>query len=158
MKKAFTLVMLIGFVGFFSASAQTYDNAIGLRLGWGFGASIKHFFNESHAVEGIFRYRNGYLTYNYTQITGLYQVHKPLDDVASGLQWYFGGGAFLGFFGGDFIENKARIGILGNLGLDYAFDGVPINISLDWAPGFALTGFGNAFSAESGGLAVRYIF
>jgi hypothetical protein len=144
---------------FFSlnANAQNYNNAVGVRLGWGFGGTIKHFFDDSKAVEGIVQF--GGIYSRYAQITGLFQIHKPLDDVAPGLQWYFGGGGFVGFFSGVYSARSTRIGIAGNIGLDYTFEDIPLNLSLDWVPGIAIVGFGTGFGAgTAGGLAVRYIF
>ncbi|MCB0686084.1 MAG: hypothetical protein KDC53_06155 [Saprospiraceae bacterium] len=156
--KKLLLPLILGFLFFHhEASAQNYDNAAGLRLGWGFGGTIKHFFDDSKAVEGIFQI--GGLYARYAQVTGLFQVHRPLEDVAPGLQWYFGGGGFIGFFSGVYSTRSTRIGIAGNIGLDYTFDDIPLNVSLDWVPGIAIVGFGSGFGAGSGGgLAVRYIF
>lgn len=157
MKKVLVTILFSSILLTLSTSAQNYDNAVGLRLGWGLGGSIKHFFDESKAVEGIVQIGGVYT--NYTQITGLFQIHKPLDEVTPGLQWYFGGGGFVGFFSGVFSTYSTRIGIAGNIGLDYAFEDLPLNISLDWVPGIAIIGFGTGFGAgTAGGLAVRYIF
>lgn len=150
----FGLILLFSFSAQ-NATSQTYDNAIGLRLGWGVGLTGKHFLNDQSAVEAIVHFGGAYTSY--FQITGLYQVHNPLDEVFSGLQWYYGGGGFVGLWGGDNSTNSARIGIAGNIGLDYAFDDIPLNISLDWIPSFALVGFGNGFAGTTGGLVVRYI-
>lgn len=144
---------------FFSQNAfsQNYGTAAGIRLGWGFGGTIKHFFDDSKAVEGILQL--GGIYSRYAQITGLFQVHRPLDEVAPGLQWYFGGGGFAGFFSGIYSTRSTRIGIAGNIGLDYAFDDIPLNLSVDWIPGIAIVGFGTGFGAgTAGGLAVRYTF
>ncbi len=157
MKKVLITILFSSILFSLSTSAQNYDNAVGLRLGWGLGGSIKHFFDESKAVEGILQLGGPFS--NYTQVTGLFQIHKPLDEVTPGLQWYFGGGGFVGFFSGVFSTYSTRIGIAGNIGLDYAFEDIPLNISLDWVPGIAIIGFGTGFGAgTAGGLAVRYIF
>ncbi|NND07065.1 MAG: hypothetical protein HKN87_11865 [Saprospiraceae bacterium] len=163
MKKLMAICFFLSFVGASQVAAQSYDNAVGLRLGWGFGGSFKHFLNETSAVEGILNYRSfGTLgiNYNYLQITGLYQKHGPLDEVLTGLQWYFGGGGFIGFYGGSYnglIDGGGTtIGIAGNVGLDYAFDDIPLNISVDWVPSISINGGG--FLSGLGGVAVRYIF
>jgi hypothetical protein len=89
------------------------------------------------------------------RITGLYEIHGPITG-AKGLQWYIGPGAHIGFYntkngGGTFI------GIDGVLGLDYKFNGAPINISLDWQPSFEF-GDGHGFAGSWGGLGIRYTF
>ncbi len=165
MKRLITLLTLLFLLSTAQeGKAQLYDNAVGLRLGWGFGATYKHFFSERSAVEVILRRRGfGVLTfnYNYTQVTGLYQVYKPLDNVIDGLQWYFGGGPFLGYWGGRYSGlidgDRTYIGVAGIIGLDFAFGDLPINISIDWMPSLALLG-GGGLLGEAGGLAVRYIF
>jgi hypothetical protein len=151
------IILCAGIFFSLSSNAQNYNNAVGVRLGWGFGGTIKHFFDDSKAVEGIVQF--GGIYSRYAQITGLFQIHKPLDDVAPGLQWYFGGGGFVGFFSGVYSGRDVRIGIAGNIGLDYTFEDIPLNLSLDWVPGIAIVGFGTGFGAgTAGGLAVRYIF
>ena len=167
MKKSIITLMFLSALGAcMSLQAQNYDNAVGLRVGWGFGADFKHFLSEESALEAIVNFRRvGVLGFGYTyiQVTGLYEIHKPLEDVAPGLQWYFGGGGFVGFGKtnvgvlGSAGEANTSIGVLGVIGLDYAFEDIPLNVSLDWMPGISLTG-GSGFFGRTGGLAVRYIF
>ena len=143
-----------------------YDKAIGLRAAWGFGLTGKMFINDdAHAIEAILIYRdfgNAFVDWNYFSVTGLYEVHKDLSSVADGLNWYFGGGAYVGFYGGDWDYpgndfDGTFIGLAGVLGLDYKFENIPLNVSADWIPGFNIVG-GGGFGAEGGGLAVRYTF
>ena len=151
------------FIGLFlyqsEASAQNYENAAGLRLGWGLGISGKHFFDDRSAVEGVLRF-GGFFS-SYIQFTGLYQLHQSLSDVTEGLQWYVGGGAFAGFWSGAYSRvydySGTQVGISGVIGLDYKFADLPINVSADWMPGIAIVG-GGGFVGSSGGLAVRYTF
>ncbi len=146
--------------------SMDYQTAIGLRAGWGVSLTGKHFINDNHAIEGILNYRSfgGFgVSWGWMRISGLYLVHQPLDDVIDGLGWYYGGGAYVGFWTGDFDfgvrsdRNSTFIGISGALGLDYTFADVPLNVSVDWIPSFRLTGGGTGFTGEVGGLAVRYI-
>jgi len=156
-------LVFFGLMSAISMQAQTYDNAAGLRLGFGFGGTFKHFLNESSALEAIVNIRgSGYLGYVSSRsiaISGLYEIHKPLDEVLEGLQWYVGGGALVGFSTSRVIgtrSSSASFGILGVIGLDYAFEDIPLNISVDWIPGIIFNGGG--FTGDSGALAVRYIF
>ena len=142
-----------------------YQTAIGLRLGWGFTASGKHFINDAHAVEALLNYQWGWTFYNRTRIAAIYQIHNPLDDVIDGLSWYWGFGALVAFenFSSLNINNRTYFGILGNIGLDYSVPDMPLNISLDFMPnwlfGSRSDGFGTSrgFRGDLGGLAVRYI-
>ncbi|MCB0686120.1 MAG: hypothetical protein KDC53_06335 [Saprospiraceae bacterium] len=166
MKKLIYSLFVVSFVFVFSngVTAQNYNNAVGLRLAWGFGGTYKHFFNEKIAAEGIVNFRSwGTFGFRYrrTRITGLVTTHQPLEDVVEGLQWYVGGGAFAGFWSGAYSRvydySSTQIGIAGVVGLDYKFTDLPINVSLDWMPGIALVG-GGGFTGTSGGLAIRYTF
>mgnify|MGYP001615571992 CR=1 FL=1 len=48
------------------------------------------------------------------------------------------------------------LGVDGIIGLEYVFDGVPINLSLDYKPSFNITpGF---FDPSGGALSIRYYF
>jgi hypothetical protein len=132
------------------ASGQNYQTALGVKVWDGAGISVKHFLNEKHALEGI-----GFFWNRGARITGLYEIHGPING-AAGLQWYIGPGAHIGFYntkygGGTFV------GIDGVLGLDYKFNGAPINVSLDWQPSFEF-GDGAGFSGSWGGLGIRYTF
>lgn len=133
-----------------SANSSTYKNALGVKVWDGGGISFKHFFNAKNAGELI-----GYFWSQGTRITGLYEIHGPITG-ATGLQWYIGPGAHLGFYntkygGGSFI------GVDGVLGLDYKFKGAPINLSLDWQPSFEF-GDNRGFVGSWGGLGIRYTF
>jgi len=162
------LITILGFAVFFATSstltAQNYDNAVGLRVPWGFGATVKHFFGDKVAAEGIVNYwSRGTFGFRYTRtrISALVEVHNELDQVLEGLQWYYGGGAFVGIWGGSFSRyydyNATQIGVSGVLGLDYTFADLPINVSVDWMPSVSFVG-GGGFGATAGGLAVRYTF
>ena len=59
------------------------------------------------------------------------------------------------FFGD--TSTTTSFGIQGYLGLDYAFEDIPLNITADWIPTIFLNGFGSGFGAGYGTLGVRYI-
>jgi hypothetical protein len=167
MKNFISTLFLFSIILIFTqnASAQTYKNGIGLRFGWGYGVTFKHFVNQKAALEGVLNYRSyGALDYkyNYVRLTGLYLIHNPIAS-AEGLQWYYGGGLMYQSWGGDFDKytngaKSSNLGIVGALGLDYKFKDVPISITADWLPTFILSGYGDGFGGEAGGLAVRYTF
>ena len=128
-----------------TSNAQSYNNAVGLRAAWGVGGTFKHFLSEKVAAEAVLNYWNrGTLGFRYsrTRIMVLAQVHNDLAEVTEGLQWYVGGGAFVGFWGGNYSRyyefKQTKIGLSGVLGLDYTFAELPINISIDWMPSLTL--------------------
>jgi len=132
------------------SSGSTYQTALGVKVWDGAGITFKHFLHDNKALELI-----GYFWNRGTRITGLYEIHGPING-ATGLQWYIGPGAHIGFYNSKHGDG-AFAGLDGVLGLDYKFNGAPINVSLDWQPSFE---FGNnrGFVGSWGGLGIRYTF
>lgn len=137
-------------------SAQEYKTGIGLRGGFSSGLTIKHFTNRKVALEGLLTTRwQGFV------ITGLYEVHNQAFDVAH-LNWYYGGGAHIGFYNGNYVywgtngTTYTIVGIDGILGIEYTFSEIPINIGIDWKPALNLIGYSGIWS--EGGISVRYVF
>lgn len=107
--------------------AQDYRLALGLRLSNSsptLNNSItgKYFVTDRNAVEGLVSFGSRF------GVGALLEIHKPFQN-AGGLNWFYGGGAYVGFGGGD-----TYLGPTGILGLDYKFPKVPLNLSLDWKP------------------------
>ena len=143
--------------------SHDYKNAVGVKFYPG-ALTIKHFFNEHIAGEGI-----TYFYGNAARITGLLEFHFDIKDVP-GLKWYIGPGAHISFVR---YKNQANTfaGIDGVLGLDYKFRGIPVNLSVDWQPSFefgenpqytANPGYvlkdGPGFTGSWAGIGVRYTF
>lgn len=156
MKKIFLLLASALLISV-HAAGQDYKTGVGLRLGLYNGLSVKHFFSENKAAEGILTTRwRGF------DITGLYEIHNQAFQIDR-LNWYYGFGAHVGFWNGDNTPwghlgtNYAVVGIDGVIGIEYNFLEVPINIGIDWKPELNLTGY-TAFWGDSGALTIRYIF
>ena len=133
-----------------SANSSSYRTALGVKVWDGGGVSLKLFFNERHAGELIaYFWRRG------IRITGLYEIHGDING-APGLKWYIGPGAHIGAYNSKYGDG-AYIGIDGVIGLDYKFNGAPINVSLDWQPSIEF-GDGRGFYGGWGGLGIRYTF
>lgn len=133
-----------------TSNGSSYRTALGVKVWDGGGISYKQFVNGNNALELI-----GYFWNQGTRITGLYEIHGPISG-ATGLQWYIGPGAHVGFYNSK-NGDGAFVGVDGVLGLDYKFKGAPINISLDWQPSFEF-GDNRGFVGSWGGLGVRYTF
>lgn len=137
MKKVMFFSLLIAAIGFTTTvSAQAYKTGIGVRLSSSQAMvnnsiTLKHFLNERAAIEALFSFGDP------LAIGALYEIHKPLS--TEGLQWFYGGGGYLGFVK-SYNPNKQKnetdlnVGAQGVLGLDYKFVNLPLNISLDWKP------------------------
>jgi hypothetical protein len=133
-----------------SSNSYSYRTALGVKIWNGGGISLKHFVSGNNALEGIgFFWNQGF------RITGLYEIHGPISG-ARGLKWYIGPGAHIGFYNSKYGDNSFG-GVDGVLGLDYKFNGAPINMSLDWQPSFEF-GDGRGFYGNWGGLGIRYTF
>ena len=162
MKKIFLAIFFSVFFFASQTQAQSWEKAIGIRLGFPSSITYKQFIAEKAAIEGILGTR-GFVGYRSINLAAAYQIHNTiLDDDFGELRWYFGAGGTLNVlsFNRNFIVNEGRLstGVQGYIGVDYNFNDAPINISLDWVPTFLFTGFGDGFGGEYGGFAIRYIF
>ncbi len=160
MKKKLMLGSLVMLFGILTATAQkrsssyssqSYTTALGVKFYPG-AISLKHFVNKNNALEGL-----GYFWEKGFRITGLYEIHGDING-APGLKWYIGPGAHVGVYNTKY-GGQSSVGIDGVLGLDYKFNGAPINMSIDWQPSFEFGNQnGNGFSGNWGGFAIRYTF
>ena len=145
---------------FAQAKGSSYKTALGVKFYHGAGITLKHFVKSNAALEGI-----GYFWRDGIRVTGLYEFHGNISG-APGLKWYVGPGAHIGFWNSrwrrDYPNYRSSIvGIDGVLGLDYKFNGAPINMSIDWQPSYEFGDYGDrygGFSGNWGGLALRYTF
>jgi hypothetical protein len=127
--------------------AQEYKMALGARFTTAQAivnnaVSFRYFLNENNALEAL-------LSFDEVTIGGLYEVYRPLG--APGFQWFFGGGAYVSF------NDVNVVGAMGVVGLDYTFQKVPINISIDWKPELSLVKE-IGFEASTVGLGIRFAF
>lgn len=149
------LSFALGISGFLPA--QDYNTGIGFRGGLVNGLTIKYFLNEKGAVEALVATRwKGF------EVTGLYEIHNPLPNIDR-FKWYYGAGGHLGFYNGenttwdDDEGSYLAVGLDLILGVEYSFDQIPVNLSLDWKPEFNFTGY-SKFIGDGVALSVRYIF
>lgn len=137
MKKLIVVCLLVAGIGSLNAvSAQDYKTALGVRLSSSSAMqsnsiSIKHFINSTTAIEGLFTFGDP------LALGALVEFHKPLS--ASGLTYFYGGGGYIGFLkkvntNTQKTSTEANFGAQGIIGLDYKFDNIPLNLSLDWKP------------------------
>ncbi|MBP6687022.1 MAG: hypothetical protein KA160_04115 [Lacibacter sp.] len=132
-----------------NCSFAQYRHQAGVRLGSAdqvvsTGFTYRYHFNNGKAIEAIVNLRDP------ISVGALYEIFKPIAAVPN-LQWYYGGGAFVGFTGFD------NFGIAGIAGVDYQFNEVPINLSIDWKPELTLIE-GVQFRASTVAVSVRFSF
>jgi hypothetical protein len=150
MKKLLFITLLLG-VYAFSANAQSKGNPqLGVRLGLPFGGTVRYFFDDANAVEGI----AGAYAHTFT-VTGLFEHHFDLSALTTeGFAWFVGGGAHLGHRKTD--GNRKFIGgVDGIAGIDYTFPAFPLNLSLDWKPAIH---FNTSSDLTDFAVSVRYTF
>jgi hypothetical protein len=152
------IAMILGIASSGIIQAQDYHTGLGIRGGFNSGISIKHFYTTDIAIEGVLSTRwNGF------KITGLAEWHRPIFDT-QGMYFYYGGGAHIGiwdtekdYYGDPIAGNSFFIGVDGVIGLEYAFQGIPLSLGLDWKPGFEIiSDFG--FTHDEIALSIRYLF
>ncbi len=146
------ILLVIG-IGIFSSfinrlAAQDYKLAFGLRLSTpaptiSSSVSVKYFVSDNAAIEGLVSFGTRF------GIGGLYEVHRQIGGTPN-LNWFFGGGAYIGF-----QYNLVYTGPTGIVGLDYKFDNAPINLSLDWKPELDISPAIN-FEADAFALSIRF--
>jgi hypothetical protein len=117
--------------------------------------SYKKFVTNNNSIEGQLTYWNkGF------RAAGLYEFNFYSCPAVPSLSLFVGPGVHVGFWKEKYSKDynsKADLGIDGIIGLDYKFDNIPVNVSIDWEP--AVTLVGNAgFTPAYGGLAIRYTF
>lgn len=126
--KRSSIILLTGFI-FLSASqvsAQDYRIALGIRLSssdatLSNSVTGKYFITDRSAIEGMISFGNRF------GVGGLLEIYRPFD--VSGFKWFYGGGAYVG--SGD---KQTYLGPTGIIGLDYKFQNIPLNLSLDFKP------------------------
>lgn len=141
-------------------SAQSYHTGIGIRFGGlTSGLTVKHFIGKTAALEGILGVGNRSMI-----VTGLYEMHVPVDN-SNAFKFYYGAGGHLGFFrdGGSYYYNSSHLytattvaGVDGVAGLEYTFRKAPVNIGVDFKP--FVDFFNGSIVYFDGGLSLRYAF
>ncbi len=156
MKKLF-FIALFSIMLAFGSQAQEYKTGVGIRYGWGKGLTVKHFLGEQVALEGILNSQ-----YKGFSMTGLVEFHKPIAN-ADHLNWFYGGGAQIGFWDGKYgyknfeAGSNTVIGLVGIIGAELNLGFIPISLTIDWKPTLNLVGQ-SGFWGDGGALSLRYTF
>jgi hypothetical protein len=137
-----------------STGSSSYKSAVGLKFIYGISLTGKTFLNDKAALEGILRYTGGGGLSNFA-FTGLYEHHTDIKSV-EGLRWYVGGGGQVIYYSGG-GGSDVSFGVSGILGLEYKIKNLPLAISADWQPTYMISP-ASVFSAENGGIGVKYTF
>lgn len=141
-----------------AGNTTNYKAALGLKFIYGVALTGKVFINENSALEGVLRYNGAGGLGSNIAFTGLYEYHAPIKGV-DGLRWYLGGGGHVNYFSwkDSNVDAVTTFGIAGIVGLEYKFANLPLAISADWNPAYIISS-PSGFSAENGGIGVKYTF
>ncbi len=164
MKKLFLIILAV--IGFSVANAQVVDKAIGFRFGgWnGYGGE----FSYQHPLSSKTRLEANLALgfhddWNTVGLTGL---HEWVMNIENGFQWYVGLGGSLGSSSyhvgskgspGYVSGNEFFLSVDGDIGIEYCFKEVPLQIALDLRPAIGVMGNDYVDNASLG-LAIRYRF
>ncbi len=166
MKKVVIVCLLAAGIGALqTVSAQDSPQGTGYRTGLGVrlssstamqnnSVSIKQFIGPSTAIEALFTFGDP------LALGALLEFHKPLS--AAGLTYFYGGGAYVGFVKEVNVNTQKtstdpNFGAQGVIGLDYKFNNIPLNISLDWKPELNIVSDIN-FEPAALGFTARFTF
>lgn len=173
-KNYYCLCLLIGLV--FSSQAQENQenitkqdniskNAIGLRFGnnHGFGAEISY--QKKLSVKNRLELDLGFTNDNNTdaiKLSGIYQWHWNIEKE---LDWYAGFGGGLGYWNTDDnynngygSDNGIFAVINGDVGIEYNFKEIPVQIAIDLRPEYVFNNYQQNDFGINAGLAMRYKF
>lgn len=118
----------------FTANAQGINgsrNALGIRGGWGAELSYQRYVAPETRLEGTI----GINRFGFS-VEGIYQwMHDIVSSAPGDFKWYSGAGFGFGDWDSDDFDKGFSCGILGQVGIEYAFPGAPIALSFDYRPG-----------------------
>lgn len=157
MKRILLLCVAIFAFGFW-ADAQSYNQSLGIRGGFSNGIAYKKFINSGTALEFVVDpFVNG------VELTGIYEKQKSAAFGAPMLDWYYGAGAYVGFYNGPRYGRKfddpgtsssAGMGALALVGLELILTEIPISITGDIGLAVNFAPYGGA--GVHAGLGLRY--
>ena len=152
MKKV--LLILLAVLGLaFAANAQ---NWIGIRgvFGSSSGAELswQHGFNANNRLELDLGW-NTHKSYGYYNLSAVYQWTGGF---TQNFGWFAGIGANAGFWNG-YEESNLGLGFLAQAGLEYNFQAIPFQITLDARPQWDVLGAASGFGYGIA-LGIRYRF
>mgnify|MGYP000879924801 CR=1 FL=1 len=133
-------------------NAQNYNTALGVRLGYDSGLTLKYFFAPENAAEFILS-----ISPRYFQLTGMYE-YQQLVPGSSDLSWVVGIGVHVGGIHHEKDKHKSNLllGVDLMAGLEYSIARTPYTVGLDWKPSFNFTNSYNDYWLNGFALSLRY--
>lgn len=155
------ILLTFGILFLFSALSYSQINqALGLRIGGGNAVGVEINYQtpiQDNRLELGLGFGN-HSHWDFWKLAGIYQWVMPIDN---GFNWYLGAGATLGNWSYDGPYNVHDEGIslalALNAGVEYNFDEIPLQLSLDTRPELFLVQNGDD-SWFGLALGIRYVF
>ena len=128
--------------------AAAQPRAIGVRAGYGAELSYQHTLGGNNFGEIDLGWNSGAFSAGLAYDFSIAPVGP--------LNFYAGPQVALGFYKGDGVS-VFSLGAGAQIGLEYCFDQIPLQLSLDWKPTFMFVP-ATAFGWSSIALGIRYLF
>ncbi|HOO99925.1 MAG TPA: hypothetical protein PK766_10220 [Bacteroidales bacterium] len=157
LKIRFVLVLLL--VVALNVSGQPFKTAAGLRFGFPYGISVKHFLDRDDAIEFVAAANlRGFI------ISALFE-NEHETGLEPRLYWYWGLGVHAGVIDASrtpYLYSREEyagpvIGVDALIGLEYVFRNIPLNLSFDILPSINLGGY-TGWNGLNTAISVRYVF
>lgn len=149
MKKVIVIIISTLLLG---AVASAQPRALGVRATY--GAELSY---QAHMGGNFAEFDLGWSS-GYTNLAAVYDIILGGE---SNFNFYAGPGADVCLYNNVTSNGNETIGlglgVVGQIGMEYEFDAVPLNLSLDWRPIFRLIG-PTGFGWDSIALGIRYRF
>ena len=125
--------------------------AIGIRGGWGAELSYQRYVAPENRMEGTLGINRFGVS-----VEGMYQWMNDIPQDGNGeLKWYYGAGAGLGSWNNQNYDTGFACAVLGQVGIEYAFENAPLMLSFDYRPGIY---FAPQFNFDWSGFALGFRF
>ncbi|MFT3738569.1 MAG: hypothetical protein QM786_07405 [Breznakibacter sp.] len=151
--------LMLGTVAF----AQINDHALGLRLGGSNSVSNEISYQHGLSNKNRFEADLGLRNHKYYSAFSLSGVYQWVWGIESGFSWYAGVGGQLGSwswkdkYSGD-DDSGTWLAVLGQIGIEYQFTEIPIQISIDTRPSIGLVNYNSELGYWDLALGIRYTF
>ena len=149
------IVMIVAVIALGTSAMAQSGSYIGARLGAGNGTGVELSYmmglgsNRAEFDLGI-NLNDGW---QYIHLAGIYQWNW---NITGGLGWYAGVGPRVDLYTGA-GDASIGLGVCGQAGVDYHFDAIPLQLSLDIRPCFYVYP-GTSFQWGDIALGIRYMF
>ena len=144
------IIVVIAALGL-AVTAMAQPRALGVRVTYGAEISYQHALGSNFLEADLGLFGNGFY------LTGVYDFIFANE---GNFNFYAGPGAQLGFASYTNEDGNKGLafgaGVVGQIGAEYNFASIPLQMSLDWRPCFSITCGG--FGWQGFALGIRYSF